>query len=210
MGDILEHIMARRSIRKFEDRPVPRELVTRLLQAAMAAPSAGNLRPWEFVVVTERDRLARLRRGLPLGRHNAPLAIVVCANTRRTYPPPVREFWVQDCSAAAQNILLAAAGSGLGAVWVGVHPMPPFVAWVRDVLHLPGHIAPLGMINIGFPAQAKPSRTQYDARRVHWEEYGPPLRRRRWWQFWRRDESEGSETDLGEGDAEQGSRDVDI
>lgn len=194
MSDILEHIMARRSIRRFTDEPVSREQIELLLRAAMAAPSASNRRPWEFVVVTEPERLSRLRRGLLFGRQNAPVGIVVCANMRRTYPPPAQEFWIADCSAATQNILLAATGLGLGAVWIGVYPVPPQVAWVRGALHLPRHIAPLGLVNVGHPAQHKPPRTQYDPRRVRWEEYGPPLPRSRWWQFWRRGaDGEGKE-----------------
>ena len=190
MGDILEHITARRSIRKFTAEPVSRNTVQTLLEAAMAAPTASNRRPWVFVVVDEPERLAVVRRGMVFGRYEAPLAIVVCADMRRCYPPPAQGFWVQDCSAATQNILLAATGLGLGSVWLGVHPLWPMVAYVRGVLHLPGHIHPLGVVYIGHPAERKEPRTQYDAARVRWQEYGPALPRRAWWQFWRRSPSE--------------------
>jgi nitroreductase len=189
VGDILEHILARRSIRRYTDEPVAREDVRRLLEAAMAAPSASNRKPWEFVVVDEPEALARLRRGLILGRYNAPLAIAVCGNMRRAYPPPVQDFWIEDCSAAAQNILLAATGLGLGGVWIGVHPVGPLIAHVRRVLRLPGHVRPLGVLYIGHPAERKAPRTQYDERRVRWQVFEEGAVRP-WWKWWARDEQE--------------------
>jgi nitroreductase len=171
MADILTHIMQRRSIRKFTSAPVSAADLDVLLRAAMAAPSASNCKPWEFVVVTEAMILERLRKGLVLGRYNAPAAIVVCGNMRRALPAPVREFWMQDCSAAAQNLLLASAGTGFGSVWVGIYPIVPFIRWVAKVLGLPRYIVPLGLVWIGYPAEIKQPRTQYDARRVHWQRY---------------------------------------
>ena len=136
MSDIMEHILARRSIRKFTDEPVDPALIRKLLEAAMAAPSASDRRPWEFVVVRDSEALRRLRRGLPFGRQNAPLAIVVCGNKRRALPGPAQSFWVHDCSAAMENLLLAAHGLGLGAVWVGVQPLAP-LRWA--VSRVAGH-----------------------------------------------------------------------
>ena len=174
----MDHLLGRRSIRRFQEGPVATEQLTELLRAAMAAPSASNRRPWEFVVVTDGELLASLRRTLIFGRYMAPAAIVVCGNLRRAYPPPARDFYVEDCSAAIQNILLAAHGLGLGAVWIGVHPVPPFVKGVSRALGLPRHVRPVGVVYVGHPAEAKPPRTQYDEARVHW-------------QRWRGDESEG-------------------
>ena len=172
MVGILEHIRSRRSIRKYHETPLSKSEILPLLEAAMAAPSASNRKPWEFIVVTDPRLLARLRRGLVFGKHNAPAAIVVCGNMRRALPGPTKRFWVQDCSAATENILLAASGSGLGAVWVGVHPIGPFVTSVRRALSLPKHVAPLCVIYVGHPAEEKEPRSQYDERRVHWQEYG--------------------------------------
>ena len=171
MGDIVDHILQRRSIRKFTDAPVPRERIDALLQAAMAAPSASNRRPWEFIVVTEPTQLRQLRTHLVFGRYEAPLAIVVCGNMRRALPPPGREFWIEDCSGAIQNILLAATGLGLGSVWIGVHPVTFFSRGVAKILSLPRHVRPLGLIHIGWPAETKAPRTQYDASRVHWQRW---------------------------------------
>ncbi len=166
MAGIMEHILARRSIRKYTAEPVSEEDISRLLQAAMAAPSASNRRPWEFVVITEEEVLAALRRGLLFGRYQAPLAIAVCGNLHRAYPGSAQEFWVQDCSAATENLLLAASGLGLGGVWVGVYPLTPFVRHVRRVLALPKHVIPLNVVYIGHPAENKEPRTQYDEKRV--------------------------------------------
>ncbi len=172
MSEIMEHILARRSIRHFTDEPVSTDDIHRLLEAAMAAPSASNRRPWAFVVVTDPEVLARLRGGLVFGRYRAPLSIVVCGDMRRAWPGPGRDFWVQDCSAATQNILLAATGLGLGAVWIGVHPIAPLRFHVSQVLGLPRHVRPLSVVHVGHPAETKAPRTQYDEANVHWQRYG--------------------------------------
>jgi nitroreductase len=174
MSDIMTHILSRRSIRKYTNEPVSQEDILRLLQAAMAAPSATNRKPWEFVVVTEPEVLESLRRVLPFGRYNAPAAIIVCGNMGRALPWPARDFWIQDCSAATENILLAATGLGLGAVWVGVHPIGLLVKAVSRVLSLPKGVIPLGVVYVGHPAEAKAPRTQYDDKRVHWQKYISP------------------------------------
>lgn len=177
MSHILDHILARRSIRRYTADPVAEDDLVALLRAAMAAPSASNRQPWEFVVVTDPAVLQRLRNHLVLGRYNAPTAIVVCGNTRRALPKCAgNTFWIQDCSAAAQNILLAATGLGLGSVWIGVHPVAPFVFAVRRVLKLPRHVVPLGVIYVGHPAETKEPRTRFDEDKVHWQTYADAKR----------------------------------
>jgi nitroreductase len=138
----------------------------------MAAPSATNRRPWEFVVITDPETLAGLRQRLILGRYNPSAAIVVCGNLRRSLGGAQQGFWVQDCSAATQNILLAATGLGLGSVWIGVHPIAPFSLLVSRWLHLPKHVRPLGVVYLGYPDEIKEPRSQYDAKRVHWQRFG--------------------------------------
>lgn len=166
----IETITARRSIRKYQDRPVEEEKLELLLKAAMAAPSANNRKPWEFVVITEAEKMAEIRSALTFGKYDAPAAIVVCGNTSKL-KNLLGEFWVQDCSAATENILLAAVGLGLGTVWLGVHPIHNFKKRVAKVLNLPGHIEPLNVIYVGYPAEEKPARTQYDPKRVHWNTF---------------------------------------
>ena len=168
----LEAIFHRRSIRKYTDDPVEPEKLALLLKAAMAAPSAMNCKPWEFVVITDPEELSQFRKRLIFGNRNAPAAIVVCGNPSLSINPAARLFWVQDCSLAGENILIAAAGMGLGTVWIGVHPVASFVRVVREIIGLPRHITPLGLIYVGYPAEEKPARTQYDEKRVHWQKYG--------------------------------------
>ena len=167
----IDTIYARRSIRKYQDRPVEIEKLETLLKAAMAAPSARNGKPWEFVVVTQPEGMAELRSVMLFGKYNAPAAIIVCGNTSFIKRPLSQSFWVQDCTAATENILLAAVELGLGTVWLGVHPIKILSYQVSKVLSLPKALLPLNVIYVGYPAEEKPPRTQYNPKRVHWETY---------------------------------------
>jgi nitroreductase len=177
MTDILEIIFKRRSIRHFTDQAVDKEILIQLLQAAMAAPNACNSQPWEFVVITDAERLNQLRSKLLSARYNAPAAIVVCGNLKIANNSVARFYWDQDCSAAIENILIAATGMGLGTVWIGIHPMPSVIKPVQEVLNMPAHVTPVGMVYVGYPAEEKKPRTQYDEHRVYWEEYEPRKKR---------------------------------
>ncbi len=163
----LSFIFARRSIRHYTSEPVSDADVQALLEAGMAAPSARNTKPWHFVVVRDREQLRRLASVHPNASmlDGAALGIAVCGEPRES------EYWVQDASAATENILLAATALGLGAVWIGVHPKPEREARVREILGLPTHITPLCLIAVGHPAEEKPPRTQYDPSRVHDERW---------------------------------------
>lgn len=163
---VFQTILARRSIRKYTDQPVSPEQIRRLLEAAMAAPSANNHQPWHFVVVTQRDTLNRLAEVHPYAKmlYEAPVCIAVCGEPENTY-------WVQDCAAAAQNILLAATEMGLGSVWMGVHPSGDREHSVRDLLGMPPHYSPLCLIAVGHPAEEREPRTQYQQSRVHHEHW---------------------------------------
>ena len=171
MNLTLDSIFRRRSIRKYTDQPVEPEKLDLLLQAAMAAPSAMNCRPWEFIVVTDPGKLAKFRQRLIFGDRNAPAAIVVCGNPALSANPAARLFWVQDCSAATQNILIAAVGLGLGTVWIGIHPVGVFVKTVRAIMSIPKSVTPLCVIYIGYPLNEKPARTQYNPQRIHYQGY---------------------------------------
>lgn len=172
MNDILDVIFKRRSIRIFERRQVEKDLLVKLLQAAMAAPSASNSRPWEFVVVTDEETITKFRAKIKYGNFNASAVVVVCANLAIAQNESAFRFWVQDCSAATENLLIAAAGMGLGACWVGAYPKEEEMKTLRSILDIPNEVFPLSMIYLGYPAEEKAPRTQYDERRVHWEKYG--------------------------------------
>lgn len=161
---MLDTIFARRSIRKYTGEPVTEEQVRNLLEAAMAAPSANNSQPWHFVVVQDREQLRRLAEAHPYGRMQAEaaLSIAVCAD-----PALSPRYWVQDCSAATENLLLAATSLGLGGVWLGVYPNQDRVAQVKEVLGIPEGIEVLCLVAIGHPAEKKPPRTQFNPQRVH-------------------------------------------
>jgi nitroreductase len=163
MDSRLDVIFARRSIRQYTGEPVSEAEIESLLQAGMAAPSGSNQKPWRFVVVTDRELLGELARGHPYGKMlaRAGVGIAVCGD------PTVSDWWVQDCSAATENILIAAAGLGLGAVWLGCHGRPEREQIVRDVLGIPSQIGVLSLISVGYPAEEKEARTQYDPSCIH-------------------------------------------
>jgi nitroreductase len=164
--DAIQAILSRRSIRKYTSQPVSEVTVKELLQAAMAAPSAGNQQPWHFVVIRDRQILAEIPRVHPHSSMvpSAQLAILVCGDLQREKHGG---YWVQDCSAATQNLLLAAHAKGLGAVWLGVYPREDRVTGLRKLAGLPQHVVPLALIPIGYPAEDKPRAERYDPSRVH-------------------------------------------
>ena len=170
---VIETIFRRRSIRKFKQDPVSQEHIQLLLKAGTAAPSAMNNRCWEFVVITAPDILAKIRMNLVFGNREAPLAIAVCGNLKKARKKFSKsDFWVQDCSAATENILLTATALGLGSLWVGVHPVPLFSVAISHILKLPRYVLPLNIIYIGYPAQEKEPNTKYDEKNVYWQQYG--------------------------------------
>jgi nitroreductase len=162
----LNFIFSRRSIRRFTDEKVNENHVKLLLEAAMAAPTAMNMRPWHFVVIDDPGKLADIHRILPFGKMQAPLAISVCGNLESAKKLVTERFWVQDCSAAAENLLLAATALGLGAVWCGVHPINRLESAISSSLNLPNYVIPLNVVFIGHPAEKKPARTQYDPAKI--------------------------------------------
>ncbi|MFW6135375.1 MAG: nitroreductase family protein [Chloroflexota bacterium] len=164
---MLDLINKRRSIRNYTDEPVSDADVRTLLEAAMAAPSADNLQPWEFIVVRDPDLRHQLARTHPWSDMcaDAPVVFVVCANERRA------SHWVEDASAATENLLLAAAGLDLGAVWVGVYPNSRNEEHVRQALDIPGELRVLCLVPVGHPAESKPPHTKYDERKVHYDGY---------------------------------------
>ena len=149
----METILNRTSVRSYTDKVVEPDKVEQLLRAAMAAPTAVNKQPWAFVVVTERALLDSLSALLPYAKmlESVSTAIVVCGNLDKALLEVNQAYWVQDCSAATQNLLLAAQSMGLGAVWTGVFPREDRVAEVRSVLNIPLNLVPLNVIPVGYP-----------------------------------------------------------
>ena len=164
--DAMDAILTRRSIRAYTTEPVSDQAVEQLLRAAMAAPSAGNQQPWQFVVIDDRATLDAIPKFHPYSAMltQAPLAVVVCGDVASAEMP---EYWEQDCSAATENLLLAAHALGLGAVWLGVHPEADRVSATRELLGLPEGVLPLCVVSLGHPAEHKGPADRYEVSRMH-------------------------------------------
>jgi nitroreductase len=164
---MLEVIKARRSIRAYTPEPVSEEDIQAMLEAAMAAPSASNLQPWEFVVVEDaalRGQLAQMHPYSGMAA-DAPVVFVVVGDKTAS------RHWVEDTSAATENLLLAATALGLGGVWVGVYPNTDREAYARNLLGVPEGKRVLCIVPVGHPAEQKPPRTQFDPAKVHRDRY---------------------------------------
>lgn len=168
--DNLAWIMNRKSVRKYTDKPVKAEDVETILRAAMAAPSAVNQQLWEFIVIDQQDVLRKLGEELPYAKMllHAIAAIVVCGNLEKTYDHnPQSPYWMMDCSAASENILLAVEVLGLSAVWTAVYPDKQRIESVRRILHLPDNVVPLNAIPIGYPAKEEKPKDKWNPKAVH-------------------------------------------
>ncbi len=168
MDERIMPIFLRRSVREYSDAPVEERDVLALLEAGMAAPSARNLKPWHFILIKDRKILHRITDIHPAAQmlNQAPLAIAVCGN--RDVSP---HFWVQDCAAATENILIAAAMLGLGAVWLGVHPREERERALKELLGIPEKFGLLCLISVGVPKANPEPRTQFDPSRIHREQW---------------------------------------
>jgi nitroreductase len=168
--NVFDAMMNRRSIRKYTDAPVTDEQITKILEAAMMAPSAGNAQPWQFVVVRDKKTQAEIKKINQYAQmaDKAPVGILVCGDLSLE---KFAGYWVQDCSAAVQNLLLAVQGVGLGAVWTGIHPMQDRIEGFKKLFNLPEQVMPLGYIAIGHPDQHPTAESRYKAERVHQEKW---------------------------------------
>jgi nitroreductase len=172
MSTQLDFIFGRRSIRVYSPGEVSDAAVTRLLEAAMAAPSAMTKDPWRFVTVRDRQtlpKLAALHPGAAM-LSAAAMAIVVCGDLDVAFDRQL-SYLLQDCSAATENLLLAANAQGLGACWVGIHPGEPLVKRVRELLSLPTSVVPMAVVSLGQPGEQPPPRTRFNADYVHRERW---------------------------------------
>lgn len=165
----IDNILTRTSVRQFTGEPLSQTQIDTLLQCAMAAPSAINKQPWAFIVITDTALLQRIGNEMPNSRcQNHPAcAFVPCGDLTKAIPD-LPDFWVNDVSAATENLLLAAHAMGLGAVWTGVHPSPERVAQVQSILGLPDHIIPLCIVPVGYPAETPAVKNKYSVSNVHY------------------------------------------
>jgi nitroreductase len=164
--DILEAIHSRRSIRKYLDCPVPEELIQKLLAAAMQAPSARNQQPWQFIVIDDRSILTKIAGFMPTAAMaaQAPLAILICGDLSLEKS---EGYWVVDCAAATENLLLAAHALGLGAVWCGVYPREKRMEELKRLIGLPENVIAHSLVVVGYPAEQVRAENRYRTERVH-------------------------------------------
>jgi nitroreductase len=166
MMDALKAIFTRRSVRQFTGEPVSNQAIETILRAAMQSPSALNMQPWHFVVIDDRTLLDRIPNFHPYSSflREAPVAIVVCGDLERDRLDA--SYWVQGCSAATQNLLLASHAIGLGAVWLGVYPRRERIEGLRRLLKLPDNLVPLNIVSLGHPAESPEQFDRFDPSRV--------------------------------------------
>lgn len=167
---IKDAIFYRRSIRKYTEDPVSDEQINSILEAAMMAPSAGNQQPWQFVVVRDRDALGKIQGINQYAGMSATAAvgILVCGDLSLEKNAG---FWVQDCCAAVQNLLLAIHGEGLGGVWTGIYPLEDRIVGFRKLFDLPEHVMPLAFIPIGHPGHKPKTTSRFQRERIHKERW---------------------------------------
>jgi nitroreductase len=164
--DAFEVILTRRSIRKYKKQAIPEQIVQKLLHSASSAPSAGNQQPWHFVLLDDRKILNVIHTFHPSAKMlvEADKALLVCGDLNLE---KFKGYWMIDCAAATQNILLAAHSLGLGACWLGLYPREGRVAGMRKLLHLPSNIIPFALVSLGYPAEIKPREDRYNPSRIH-------------------------------------------
>lgn len=170
---VVNNIFSRTSIRQFTPTPVPASAIDTLLRAAMSAPTARNQQPWHFVVVQDTAQISALRN---TSRHSGPLstatlAIAVCGNLDKALEGEAQPYWIQDTSAATENLLLAAHAIGLGAVWTGVYPIQERVDAVSEVLQLPKQIVPMAVVALGYPAEQPQPKDKWLEENISWNSF---------------------------------------
>lgn len=171
---VMTNILQRKSVRSYTNAPVSREQIDTLLRAAMAAPTGKDMRPWKFVVVNDPEAMKSLAAELPKAKmlQEAPIAIAVCGDLSVTDKDGKSSTnWTFDCSAATENLLLAAEAMGLGAVWTGVYPYDERLEAVKRALNLPDHIIPLALVPIGHPKGDPQPKDKYDAANIHFNQW---------------------------------------
>ncbi len=163
--DTIDAIFTRRSIRKFKPVAVDPQKLELLLKSAMYAPSARNEQPWHFIIIDDPEVKNKVMNAHPYAKmlSQAPVAILVCGDKNLEISPG---YWPVDCSAATQNILLAAHATGLGAVWLGVHPRTERKKAIREIFNLPQHIEPFSVVAIGVPDEQKEQPERFRPERI--------------------------------------------
>ena len=166
----MENIFTRRSIRKYKDTDVDDSVLNEVIKAGMNAPSAGNAQPWHFIIIRDQKILVKINEVHPYSKMlpHAKSAILVCGD------PSLEKhegFWVQDCAAATQNMLLMIDYKGLGSVWLGIYPLKERIDGVRKIFNLPERIIPFAVLPVGYPDETKPANDKFDESKIHLDKW---------------------------------------
>ena len=169
----LNYILYRRSIRRYTDQKISEQQIKNLLTAAMYAPSAVNRQPWHFVVIDDSSMMEKIMEVHPHARmlQTASHAIVVCGDEQLQHDDG---YWIVDCGAATQNLLLAAETMGLGSCWVGLHPREKRKIAFSRLLHLPSHVKPFALVALGYPDERKKRPDRFHAEKVKYNDWNIP------------------------------------
>lgn len=164
--NVLEAILSRRSVRKYENRPISAEELTDLVKYAMYAPSAVNRQPWHFIIIDDRNTMNEIMKFHPHASmlSQAAAAVLICGDEELAHTPA---YWPVDCAAATQNFLLAAHGKGFGAVWLGIYPREERIAAMKTLMKLPPHIHPFSLISIGYTTETPRIANRFKPERIH-------------------------------------------
>ncbi len=172
---IIDCIMTRASVRSYTDRQVDDSTVNKILRAGMAAPTAANQQPWHFVVITEQSLKDSITSAFEYTKmvEGCSFTVVVCGDMDNLFQGDIPDggFWVEDCSAASENMLLAAHALGVGGVWCGIYPLKDREQRLRDILNLPTNLTPLNVMAFGYPAQPVTPKDKWMPAKIHYNAY---------------------------------------
>jgi nitroreductase len=164
--DAMEAILTRRSVRTYKNKEISDELINDLIEAGISAPSAGNQQPWHFIILDDHKIIDKIPNFHPYSSmlSNAQIAIIVCGDLDIETN---KGFWIQDCSAATENILIAARANGLGSCWLGLYPREDRVNGIKSLLKIPENVIPLSLISLGYPVIKQDKVNRYNSSRIH-------------------------------------------
>lgn len=168
--DALKAVLTRRSIRSYSDNPIPKDKIKTLLEAAMSAPSAKNEQTWCFVVLDEKQYLKKIADSHPHADmlRQADKAILVCGDLKKE---KTENYWMINCSAATENILIAARGLGIGSCWIGIYPRAERVRMMKEIVELPDHVVPFALVSLGYPTGKHREVNRFDEAKVHYNKW---------------------------------------
>lgn len=167
--DVFDALINRRSIRKYTNKEIPAEAINELLKSAMYAPSAMNNQAWQFVVIDQREKLNEIFKIVPQEMlKSTQAAILICGDTNLEKNI---DYIQQNCSAATQNLMLAAHGLGLGSCWIGVYPVKETISWLQKIFKLPDFVIPISLVSLGYPAENPVADERYKPEKMHFNKW---------------------------------------